>query len=89
MPLSLRPRSRLGLATLGGGGGGKSEWNFASLIGRVVMFAGKGRDSIRVNFSRGMEVRSEAGRSTGEQATIACRRWVLVAKNARFSASLC
>jgi threonine aldolase len=61
---------------LAGGGGWKRVWNFAVLIGRVVMDVGSGRDSISVSFSRGMAVRREAGRSTGEQATITCRRWV-------------
>jgi hypothetical protein len=60
-------------------------WNLAVLRGIVVRDVGSGRDSMRVSFSSGMVVRREAGKSTGEHATIACRRWVLDAKNDRFS----
>ena len=54
-------------------------------MGREVRDWGRGRDSISVSFSRGMVVRREAGRSAGEQATIAWRRWVFRAKKERFS----
>lgn len=54
-------------------------------MGREVRDWGRGRDSIRVSFSRGIVVRREAGRSAGEQATIAWRRWVFRAKKERFS----
>jgi hypothetical protein len=43
---------------------------------RVVRDVGSGRDSMSVSFSREMVVRREAGRSTGEHATITCRRCV-------------
>jgi len=84
-PRSFRPRSRLGFAFLVGGGGGKREGNLAVFRGSVVSDEGSGRDSISVSFSSGMEVRREAGRSTGEHATIVCRRCVFDAKNERFS----
>jgi hypothetical protein len=40
------------------------------------MDVGSGSDSMSVSFSRGIAVSREAGRSTGEQATITCRRCV-------------
>lgn len=70
-----------------GGGGGNREGNLAVFRGSVVSDDGSGRDSISVSFSSGMEVRREAGRSTGEHATIVCRRCVLEAKNDKFSVS--
>jgi hypothetical protein len=51
--------------------------SFITLIGRVVRDVGSGIDSTSVSFSRGMLARREAGRSAGEQATMACRRCVL------------
>lgn len=56
------------------GGGGKSEAKRVILIGRVVSETGRGNDSINVTFSRGRLERREAGRSSGEQPTIMCRR---------------
>jgi hypothetical protein len=86
-PRSLRPRSRLGFGFLVGGGGGKRDGNLTVLRGSVVSDVGSGRDSMSVSFSSGMVVRREAGRSTGEHATIVCRRCVLEAKNDKFSVS--
>lgn len=70
---------------MGAGGGGNKEWNLAVLMGSEVSDCGSGRDSISVSFSSGIVVKREAGRSAGEQATIAWRRCVFNAKKERFS----
>jgi hypothetical protein len=48
--------------------------NRVILRGSAVIAGGRGKDSIRVSLSRGRVFMRDAGRSTGEQATMTCRR---------------
>lgn len=75
---SCGPLRPLGFGDLGDGGGGKRVAYLVILSGRVVNTVGSGIDSMSVTFSNGMEERSDAGRSAGEQPTIMCRRWEFV-----------
>lgn len=56
--------------------------------GSVVSAEGSGTDSISVTLSSGRADNRAAGRSTGEQPTMTCRRCEFAVKKERFSAML-
>tara|TARA_R110002003_G_scaffold1122_4_gene22477 strand:+ start:3877 stop:4053 length:177 start_codon:yes stop_codon:yes gene_type:complete len=56
----------------------KMVGNLVTLSGSDVKVVGIGIDSMSVILSRGRVVRSEAGRSMGEQAIRTWRRWQFV-----------